>query len=57
MSLNYFKVKHKNSTLELLQKYEKMFDGTLGKYIVSDYTKVKHENILLKISKKYEKNV
>ena len=37
MSLNYLKVKHKNSLLELLQKYEKMFDGTLGKYPGSIY--------------------
>ena len=32
MISNYLKVKHKNCLLELLQKYEKMFDGTLGKY-------------------------
>ena len=32
MNLNYLKDKHRNSLLELLQKYEKMFDGTLGKY-------------------------
>ena len=38
MSLNYFKVKYNNSLLELLQKYEKMFDGTWGKYTGSDYT-------------------
>ena len=37
MSLNYLKDKHQNSLLELLQKYEKMFDGTLGKYIGSNY--------------------
>ena len=35
MNLNY---KHKNSLLELLQKYEEMFDGTLGKYAGSNYT-------------------
>ena len=38
MNLNYLKDKHENSLLELLQKYEKMFDGTLGKYTGSDYT-------------------
>ena len=38
MSLNYFKDKRKNSSLELLQKYEEMFDETLGKYTGSDYT-------------------
>ena len=29
MNLNYLKDKQKNSSLELLQKYEEMFDGTL----------------------------
>ena len=38
MNLDYLKGKHKNSLLELLQKYEKMFDGTLGKYTGSDST-------------------
>ena len=38
MSLNYLKDKHKNSLLELLQNYDKMFDGTLGRYTGSDYT-------------------
>ena len=38
MNLNYLKHNHKNSLLELFQKYEKMFDGTLGKYIGSNYT-------------------
>ena len=33
MYLNYSKDKHENSLLELLQKYEKMFDGTIGIYI------------------------
>ena len=33
MNLNYFNDKHKNSLLDLLQKYKKMIDGTLGKYI------------------------
>ena len=30
MSLTYFKDKHKNSLLELLQTYEEIFDWTLG---------------------------
>ena len=38
MNSNYLKEKHRNSLLELLQKYEKMFDGTLGKYTGSDYS-------------------
>ena len=38
MNLNYLKDKQKKSLLELLQKYKKMFDGTLGKHIGSDYT-------------------
>ena len=38
MNLNHLKDKHKDSLLELLQKYKKMFDGTLGKYTGSDYT-------------------
>ena len=38
MYLNHLKDKHKKSLLELLQKYEKMFDGTLVKYTGSDYT-------------------
>ena len=37
MNLNYSKDKHKNSWLDLLQKYEEMFDGNLGKYKGSDY--------------------
>ena len=37
MSINYLQVKHKDSLLKLLQKYEEMFDGTLGKYTDSDY--------------------
>ena len=37
MNLNYLKDKYENSLLELLQKYEKMFHGTLGKYTGSDY--------------------
>ena len=31
MSLNYLKINYKNSLLELLQKYEEMFDETSGK--------------------------
>ena len=38
MSLNYLKSKHKNPLLELLQKYEEMFDRTFGNYIGYDYT-------------------
>ena len=38
MNLNYIKDKHKDSLFESLQKYENMFDGTLGKYKGSDYT-------------------
>ena len=38
MNLNHLKGKHQKSLLELLQKYEKMFDGTLGKYTDSDYS-------------------
>ena len=37
MNLNYLKVHHKNSLLELLQKYEKIFEETLGKHTGSDY--------------------
>ena len=37
MSLNHLKVKLKNSSLELLKKYQEMFDETLGKYIGSDF--------------------
>ena len=38
MNFNYLKDKHENSVLKLLQKNEKVFDGTLGKYTDSDYT-------------------
>ena len=38
MNLNFLRQKHKNSLLELLHKYEKMFDGTLGKYTGSNNT-------------------
>ena len=37
MNLKHVKDKHRNSLLELLQKYEKMIDGTLGKYTGSEY--------------------
>ena len=36
MNLNHMKEKHKYSLLELLLKYEKIFDGTLGKYTGPD---------------------
>ena len=38
MNLNYLKDKHKNSFSASLQKYEKMFGGTLDKYTDSDDT-------------------
>ena len=38
MNLNYLKDKHKYYLLEIIQKYEKIFDGTLGKYTGSNYT-------------------
>ena len=38
MNSNYLKEKQKNSLLELLQKYEKTFDGNLGKYTGPGYT-------------------
>ena len=38
MNLNQSKDKHKKFLLELLQKYEHMFDGTLRKYTGSEYT-------------------
>ena len=38
MSFDYLKLKHENSLLELVHKYEKMFHGTLGRYTGSDYT-------------------
>ena len=38
MSLNYIMVKHEKILLELFQKYEKIFDRTLGKYTGSNYT-------------------
>ena len=38
MNLNYLKDKHKESLLDLLQKYEEIFDKTLGKFTDSDYT-------------------
>ena len=37
MNLNYLKDKHKYILLQLLQKYEKIFDG-LGKYTDYNYT-------------------
>ena len=49
MNLNYLKDKHRNSLLELLQKYKNMFDGTLGKYTGSDYTieLKEHANLIM----------
>ena len=44
MNLNYLKDKHKSSLLQLLQKYKKKFDGTLGKYTGSGYTIELKEN-------------
>ena len=38
MNLNYLKEKQKTTLLELLQKYENMFDGTLGKYTGSNHS-------------------
>ena len=38
MNLNYWKDKHKNSLLELLQKYEEILYGTFGKYTGSKNT-------------------
>ena len=38
MSLNYLRDKHKNSSVELLQKYEKIFDKPLDKYTDADYS-------------------
>ena len=37
-NLNYLKEKHRNSLLELLSKYENLFDGKLGNYTGSDYS-------------------
>ena len=45
MNLNYLKNKHKDSLLELLQKYEIIFDGTLSKHTGSDYTIEFQENV------------
>ena len=44
INLNDLKDKHTNSLLELLQKYENMFDGTLGKCTSSIYTIDLEEN-------------
>ena len=38
MNLNYLNEKHKNSLLEVLQKYKKMLSRTLDKYTGSIYT-------------------
>ena len=44
MNLNLLKVKYKFFLSQLLPKYEKMFDGTLGKYTGSNYTIELKEN-------------
>ena len=44
ITLNNLKDKYKNSLLKLLQKYEEMFDRSLGKYKVVDYTIELQEN-------------
>ena len=38
MNLSYLKIKHKDSLFDLLQKHEKMCDGTSGIYTGSDGT-------------------
>ena len=38
MNLNYFRIEHEHIFLKLLQKYEEVFDETLGKCTDSDYT-------------------
>ena len=48
MSQNYLRIiqrsKYEDSLLELLPKYEKIFDGTLDEYTSSDYiTKLKED--------------
>ena len=45
MNLNLLKDKYKNSLSELIQKYKKLFGGTLGKYTGSDYTIDLQENV------------
>ena len=45
MNLKYLKDKFKNSLLKLLKKYEKKFDGTLGKYTGSNYTIESKEDV------------
>ena len=37
MNLNYLKDKHKNSLVQLLQKYANLFDRTLGEDTGSNY--------------------
>ena len=53
MNLNYLKDKHRNSLVELLQKYEEMFDGAFGKYTGSDYTVKFKEDAKLYHAKPY----
>ena len=38
MNLNFLKDENKYSLLQLLQKYEEMLDGTVGKYTGSNHT-------------------
>ena len=37
MCLNYQKVQHKNTSIELLKKYERKHDEALDRYIGPDY--------------------
>ena len=44
MSLNSFEIKHQKPFLKLLQKFEEIFHGILGKHIRSDYIIELHEH-------------
>ena len=58
MSIIWIRVKHKNSFLELLQKYKQMFDGTLGNYIDLNYTiELKDDAKPFSIPKMYDPNI
>ena len=50
---DFVKVKHKYFLLNLFQKHEEMFDGTLGKYKGSDYTIEVKENAKFYYSKPF----